>query len=195
MPDCISSELQYHPLGLVAQKHPLRTRFRRCMQTPVQQNFIFARCFLRSHFPLAPPKILRSSRWNGCSYEKNKADWFAACLDQVSCFCLVRAIKPNINQLRWPLLTTRLGSLSAWHSRAPTMGSFLESSGSRAQLCHKQHFGVFERNFSLSIIGVQGCAGLFLVVLGRLAPGCTKLANLLPEGSQQHLLSLLAFLP
>jgi hypothetical protein len=44
------------------------------------------------------------------------------------------------------------------------------------------------------MIGVQQCADLFLVVLGRLTCGHTKLANLLPEGSQKHLLSLSAFL-
>jgi hypothetical protein len=44
------------------------------------------------------------------------------------------------------------------------------------------------------MIGMKQCAGMFLVVLGRLARGRTKLANLLPEGSQKHVLSLLAFL-
>ncbi len=49
------------------------------------------------------------------------------------------------------------------------------------------------KEFSPSMIGVQQCAGLFLVVLGRLAHGHTKPANLLTEGSHK-LLSLLAFL-
>ncbi len=44
------------------------------------------------------------------------------------------------------------------------------------------------------MIGVQQYAGLSLVVLGRLARGRTKLANLLQEGSWQKILSLLAFL-
>jgi hypothetical protein len=43
------------------------------------------------------------------------------------------------------------------------------------------------------MIGMEQCAGLFLVVLGRLACGRTKSANLLPEGSRK-VLSLLAFL-
>jgi hypothetical protein len=50
-----------------------------------------------------------------------------------------------------------------------------------------------QKEFLPSIIGVQQCAGLFLVVLGRLARGHTKLANLLPEGSCK-LGSLSAFL-
>jgi hypothetical protein len=44
------------------------------------------------------------------------------------------------------------------------------------------------------MIGMQQYAGLFLVVLGRLARGCTKSANILPEGSQKYVLSLSAFL-
>jgi hypothetical protein len=51
-----------------------------------------------------------------------------------------------------------------------------------------------KRFFLPLMIGVQQCAGLFLVVLGRLARGRTKLAYLLPEGSQKYALSLLAFL-
>ncbi len=50
------------------------------------------------------------------------------------------------------------------------------------------------KKISPLMIGVQRCAGLFLVVLGRLARGRTKLVNLLPEGSQKHVLSLSAFL-
>ncbi len=53
--------------------------------------------------------------------------------------------------------------------------------------------GSSKRFFLPSVIGVQQCAGLFLVVLGRLARGRTKPANLLPEGSCK-LGSLLAFL-
>ncbi len=57
-----------------------------------------------------------------------------------------------------------------------------------------QHFGVLKKIFLPLMISVQRYAGLFLVVLGRLARGRTKSANLLPEGSEKHLLSLLAFL-
>ncbi len=49
------------------------------------------------------------------------------------------------------------------------------------------------KEFFLSMISMQQCAGLFLVVLGRLACGRTKPANLLPEDSCK-LLSLSAFL-
>ncbi len=111
----------------------------------------------------------------------------------MSCFCLVRAIKLNIVQLMWPLPRIRLGSPLAWRSHTRNIGLLLESSGSRAQLHHERHFGVFEKIFSPLMIGVQQCAGLSLVVLGRLAHGYTKLANLLPEGSRK-LGSLLAFL-
>ncbi len=201
--------LLHNQLGFLAQLHftrtaipsfqtrcsecPLRKHFQRSTQMPVQQYFIFASCSLKFHFPLVPPNILRTSRWNGCSYKKSKAGWLAACLDQASCFCLVRAIKPNIDQLTWPLPMTRLGSLSAQRSRTCTMGLFLESSGSRAQLRCKQHFGVLEKIGFPSMIGVQRWAGLFVVVLGRLARGRTEPANLLPEGSHK-LLSLSAFL-
>jgi hypothetical protein len=71
-----------------------------------------------------------------------------------------------------------------------TMDLLLESSGSQAQLRCEWHFRVLEKIFLLSMIGVQQYAVLSLVVLGRLACGCTKLANLLQEG----ILSLLAFL-
>ncbi len=93
-----------------------------------------------------------------------------------------------------PLPTTRLGSPLARRSHARTMGLLLESSGSQAQLCRKWHFGVLNKNFSPSMIGVQRYAGLSLVVLWRLACGRTKLANLLPEGSCK-LGSLLASCP
>jgi hypothetical protein len=56
------------------------------------------------------------------------------------------------------------------------------------------HFGVLERIFLPLMIGVQQYAGLSLVILGRLARGHTKSAILPPEGSQKHVLSLLAFL-
>jgi hypothetical protein len=111
--------------------------------------------------------------------------WLAACFDLASCFCLVRAIKLNIVQLMWPLPTTRLGSPLAQRSRACTMGLLLESSGSRAQLRCEWHFGVLEKIFLPSMIGMQWYAGLSLVVLGRLSCGCTKLAHLLPEGSRK----------
>jgi hypothetical protein len=111
----------------------------------------------------------------------------------VSFFCLVRAIKLNIIQLMWPLPMTRLGSPSALRSRACIMGLLVESSGSRAQLRHKWHFGVLEKNFLPLMIGVQQYAGLSFVVFGRLAHGRIKLANLLPEGSRE-LGSLLALL-
>jgi hypothetical protein len=54
--------------------------------------------------------------------------------------------------------------------------------------------GVLKKIFLPLMIGMQQYAGLSLVVLWRLARGRTKLANLLPEGSQRKILSLLAFL-
>ncbi len=120
--------------------------------------------------------------------------WLACCfLDLVICFCLVRAIKLNIVQLTWPLPTTRLGSPSARRSCTRTMDLLLESSGSRVQLHHEYHFRVLKKSFLPSMISVQQYTGLSLVVLGRLACGRTKLANLLQEGSSRKLLSLLAF--
>ncbi len=53
--------------------------------------------------------------------------------------------------------------------------------------------GSSKRFFFPLMISVQQCVGLFLVVLGGLACGGTKPANLLPEGSCK-LLSLSAFL-
>ncbi len=109
-------------------------------------KFYFCELFLAVSFPARSKTKSENVQRNGCSYKKSKAGWLAAFLDQASCFCLVRAIKPNIDQLTWPMPTTRLGSLSAWRSCACTMGSFLESSGSQAQLCRKQHFGVLKKN-------------------------------------------------
>ncbi len=63
------------------------------------------------------------------------------------------------------------------------MGLLLESLGSQARLHRKWHFGVLEIFFLPLMISVQQTAGLSLVVLGRLARGRTKLANLLQEGS------------
>jgi hypothetical protein len=40
---------------------------------PVQQNFIFVSCFLRSHFLLAM-KIIEMPWRNGCSYEKGSLE-------------------------------------------------------------------------------------------------------------------------
>jgi hypothetical protein len=51
-----------------------------------------------------------------------------------------------------------------------------------------------KRIFLPLMISMQRYAGLALVVLGRLARGHTKLANLLQEGSWQKILSLSAFL-
>jgi hypothetical protein len=87
-------------------------------------------------------KILRMPWRNGCLYKKGSLGkdmpsiWtlVAACHDLVSCFCLVRASEPTINQLMWPLPTTRLVSLLAWRLHALSRGSILESSGSWAQL-------------------------------------------------------------
>ncbi len=75
------------------------------------------------------------------------AGWLAACHNLASCFCLVRDVRLNIVQLMRPLPKTRLGFPSALRSRARTMGLFLESSGSEAQLCRKQHFWVLEKIF------------------------------------------------
>ncbi len=159
------------------------------------QIFFCGPIYHHEKFVLANRLSLRERQfWNRHTQHWDAGSWQVACLDLASCFCLVRASKPTIEQLMWPLPMTRLVSLSARRSRAHTMGSILESSGSCGQLHHKQHFGVLKKIFLPSMIGVQQCAGLFLVVLRRLACGRTKLANLLPEGSQKHLLSLLAFL-
>ncbi len=55
------------PFGLVSQKCLLRTCFRQCMWTLIQQNFIFACCFLQSQC-LRVEKLLTRFRRNGCSY-------------------------------------------------------------------------------------------------------------------------------
>ncbi len=156
-------------------------------------KFVFCEFFLVVPFCACHKKVLRKAVLEKTYLALGR--WLlVACLDLSSCFCLVRASKPTVNQLMQPLPTTRLVSLSAWHSCAHTMGLFLESLGSQAQLCRKQHFGVLKKNFLPSTIGVQQCAGLFLVILGRLACGHKKSANLLPEGSQKHVLSQSAFL-
>ncbi len=135
------------------------------------QHFFFHKLLVADSFPAHPQNNSETSRQNGCYYKKSKAGWLAACLDQASCFCLVRASKPIITQLTQHTLMTGLGSLLAWHLRACTRGLFLKSSGSQAQLRCKQHFGVIEKIFLLSMIGMQQYACLSLVVLGRLACG------------------------
>ncbi len=50
-----------------------------------------------------------------------------------------------------------------------------------------------QKEFLPSMIGMQQYTGLSLVVLGRLARGCTKSANLLQEGFWREILSLSAF--
>ncbi len=152
---------------------------------PAQQNFIFASCLLRSHFPLVP-KNSEMSRHNSHSYKISKAGWLAACLDWASCFCLVKASKSNINQLTWPLPTTRLGSI----------GSALKRLHQRVKGPTQPQVALWgpQKNFLPSMIGMQHYTGLSLVVVGKHASGCTILAILLPEGSWRKLLSLLAFL-
>ncbi len=68
MPDCISGDSQNHPFGHVLQKHLLRTYFQQRTWMLIQWNFIFASCFLRSHFLLVTKKI--ESWQNSCSYKK-----------------------------------------------------------------------------------------------------------------------------
>ncbi len=119
-------------------------------------------------------------------------------LNLTSCFCFVRASKPIINQLTWPIPRICLGSLSAQRLRMHIKGTILESSGSWAQLCRKYFFRILDKNFPPLMIGVQRYAGLSLEVLKRLACSCTKLANLLPEGSWKktpQLVNVLVELP
>jgi hypothetical protein len=99
-------------------------------------------------------------------------------LDLVSCLCLVRASKLTINQLMWPLLTTRLGSLLARRSSVHTKGLLLESSKLWTQLRRNLHFGVLGGIFLPSMIGILQCANLSLVVLGRHACNRIKLVDL-----------------
>ncbi len=96
--------------GLVSQNIHWENVSEAVLRCTMKQKFIFASYFSRSHFPLVPPKKSETSWRNGCSYKKSKASWLAACLDQVSCFCLVSASKPIIDQLTWHTLTTRLSS-------------------------------------------------------------------------------------
>ncbi len=46
-------------------------------------------CFSRFHFPFVRPKNLRTSQRNGCSYEKSKAGWLAACLTRQAASALI----------------------------------------------------------------------------------------------------------
>ncbi len=123
----------------------LRRCFRRRSETSDETKFIFTSCFLLSHFLLVP-KNSETSRQTAVPTRKAvskrhawlwDAGWLAACLNLASCFCLIRASKPIVDRLTWPLPTIRLDSLLAWRSRARTRGSILESSGSWAQLCRK----------------------------------------------------------
>ncbi len=99
-----------------------------------KMKFYFCELFLTVPFPAHLKKNWEPLGGTAVPTKKSKAGWLAACLDLASCFCLVRAIKPNIDRVTLPLLTTRLGSLLARCLCAHTMGLFLESSGSRSQL-------------------------------------------------------------
>ncbi len=146
---------------------------------PHATKFYFCKLFLAVPF-LTCQKIFRECL-DGTAVptrkavlEKNAQHWG---IDLASCFCLVRASKLTINQLTWPIPTTRLGSLLALCLRVCARRLLLETLDLRAQLCCKSHFEVLERNFPPLMIGVQQCASLSLVVLG-LAHNHVKLANL-----------------
>ncbi len=152
---------------------------------------------MRSHFSLARTNF-EMPRQNGCSYEKGSLG-----KDMPSIGTLVGLMLALTWQAASALLELSSSSSSSWRGlcRQPDwaphrLGArlLLESSGSQTQLHCKWHFGVLEKIFLLLMISMQQYAGLSLVVLGRLACGRTKSANLLQEGSWQKILSLLAFL-
>jgi hypothetical protein len=79
----------------------------------IQQNFIFATCFLWSHFLLvAIPYEKVPTKQTFLHKRKSYMRHSLHCgLYLVCCFCFVSASKLTINQLMWTMLTTRLRSL------------------------------------------------------------------------------------
>ncbi len=141
---------------------------------------------------------------NGCSYEKGSLG-----RDMPSIGTLVGLLLALTWWAASALLELSSSTLSSWRGLCRQTDLAPHRLGARALApwaCswslqgHEPNstasgtLGSSKRFFLPSMIGVQQYAGLSLVVLGRLARGRTKLANLLQEGSWRKILSLLAFL-
>ncbi len=154
-------------------------------------------CFSWSHFLLVQ-KNLRTSQRDGCSYEKGSLGKDLPSIGMLVGLLLV---------LTWQAASALLGQ-EAYHWPADVAyannQTGLPISLALARTYQGIILGVFRvvgptppqvalqgswKEFLPSMIDVQQYAGLSLVVLGRLARGCTKSANLLPEGSCQNSLA------
>ncbi len=156
-------------------------------------NFIFVSWFSWFHFPLVPPQKSEnvSAEW---LFLQEKQGWVACCLPWLSklllpCWSYQAQHQPADmasvnNQTGLPV-----GLALARSHHGIVLGVFRVTGPTLPQVAL---WGPWKDFFAIND-GVQQCAGLFLVVLERLARGRTKPANLLPEGSCK-LLSLPAFL-
>ncbi len=170
----------------------------------INWNFIFTSCFSRSHFLMAT-QIFETLWRNSYSYNTRKSSLGK---DIPSIGTLVGLLLALTWQAASALLELSSSTLSSWRGlcRRPDWAPHRLSARALAPWAcswslqgHKPDSAANGTSGSLKgiflplMIGVQKYAGLSLVVLGRLARGRTKSANLLPKGSCK-LGSLLAFL-
>ncbi len=145
----------------------------------MKQNFIFASCFLWSHFSfatkiksecLARTAVPTRKAVLGKTCLTWDADWLAACHDRASCFCHARVIKLSILQLMQPLPMTRLGSpwLGA-HVLAPQVCS-RSNQGQKPNSAVSSTWGSSKMNFHRQWLACSNTLARLWGSLGGLLP-------------------------
>ncbi len=151
-------------------------------------------CFSRYHFPLVPPKKREYLGRTAVPTRKAKLIGLLLALTRWAASALLELSSP---------ISTSWRDIRRWPDWAPywlcacvlaTWDHSWSLQGHGPNSAAGSTLGSSKRFFLPLMIGVQQCAALFLVVLGRLACGRTKSTNLQPEGSWRKLLSLSAFL-
>ncbi len=157
----------------------------------MKQNFIFASCFLRSHFLFATKKI-ETPCWNGCSYEKGSLG-----KDMPSVGMLVGSLLATTGLAACALLEPSSSASSSWHGLCRQSDWAPYWLGARAlapRVCSWSDQGWKPNSAASNTSGSSkiffchlwlACSNTLACLwgsLGGLLVAAQKPANLLPEG-------------